>query len=102
MSNKTQDTQLYCQLQEGLRYELLRGPALSGATKYQELCVAARNEDKHLAKLRRRQQYSKPSLPNQGGHRLRTPQDVRLLHTDLVEEARAPDARLQGKDIQEQ
>ena len=28
-------TLLYCQLQEGLRYELMKGPAVSGATKYQ-------------------------------------------------------------------
>ena len=35
MSNETWDTLLYCQLQEGLRYELMRGPAVSGATKYQ-------------------------------------------------------------------
>ena len=61
MSNETRDTLLYCQLQEGLRYELMRGPAVSGATKYQELCVAAKNEEKRLADLRRRQQYSKSS-----------------------------------------
>ena len=61
MSKETRDTLLYCQLQEGLRYELMRGPAVSGATKYQELCVAAKNEEKHLADLRRRQQYSKSS-----------------------------------------
>ena len=56
--NETHDTLLYCQLQEGLRYELMRGPAVSGATKYQELCIAAKNEEKRLADLQRRQQYS--------------------------------------------
>ena len=71
MSNETRDTLLYCQLQEGLRYELMRGPAVSGATKYQELHVAAKNEEKRLAELRRRQQYSKSSAPSrqtQFGH----------------------------------
>ena len=61
MSNETRDTLLYCQLQEGLRYELMKGPAVSGATKYQELCIAAKNEEKRLVELRRRQQYSKPA-----------------------------------------
>ena len=59
MSNETHDTLLYCQLQEGLPYELMRGPAVSGATKYQELCIATKNEEKRLADLRRQQQYSK-------------------------------------------
>ena len=62
MSNESCDTLLYCQLQEGLCYELMRGPAVSGATEYQELCVAAKNEEKCLADLRRRQQYSKCSI----------------------------------------
>jgi len=43
----------------------MRGPAVSGATKYQELCVAAKNEEKRLAELRRRQQYSKATQPKQ-------------------------------------
>lgn len=51
MSNETHDTLLYCQLQEGLLYELMRGPAVSGATKYQELCIATKNEEKRLADL---------------------------------------------------
>ena len=51
MSNETRDTLLYCQLHEGLRYELMRGPAVSGATKYPELCIAAKNEEKRLAEL---------------------------------------------------
>ena len=63
MSTETRDTLLYCQLQEGLRYELMKAPAVSGATKYQELCIAAKNEEKRLAELRRRQQYSKSTQP---------------------------------------
>ena len=61
MSSETKDTLLYGQLQEGLRLELMKGPAVSGATKYQELCVAAKNEEKRLVELKRRQQYSRSS-----------------------------------------
>ena len=60
MSTETRDALLYGQLQEALRYELMRAPAVSGSVKYQELCVAAKNEEKRLAELRKRQQYSKP------------------------------------------
>ena len=59
MSAETRDALLYGQLQEALRYELMRAPAVSGSTKYQELCVASKNEEKRLAELRKRQQYSK-------------------------------------------
>ena len=59
MSSETRDALLYGQLQEALRYELMRAPAVSGSTKYQELCVASMNEEKRLAELRKRQQYSK-------------------------------------------
>ncbi len=62
MSNETWDTQLYCQLQEGLRFELMMGPAVSGATKYQEPCVA---EENRLAELRRRHQLCKSAHPRQ-------------------------------------
>ena len=65
MSSETRDTLLYGQLQEGLRYELMKAPAVSGATKYRELCVAAKNEEKRQAELRRRQQYSKSTHSRQ-------------------------------------
>ena len=43
MSSGTKDTLLYGQLQEGLQLELMRDPAVSRTTRYQELCVAATN-----------------------------------------------------------
>ena len=46
MSRDTRDTLLHGQLQEGLRFELMRAPAISGAQNYKELCIAARNEEK--------------------------------------------------------
>ena len=55
MSVETKDTLLYGQMQERLCFWLMRGPAVSGAGIYQELCIAARNEEKHLADLKRRQ-----------------------------------------------
>ena len=59
MSTETRDALLYAQLQEALRYELMRAPAMLGSSGYQELCVAAKNEERRLVELRKRQQYSK-------------------------------------------
>jgi hypothetical protein len=59
LATDTRDTLLHGQLQEGLRFELMRAPAVSGAQNYKELCVAARNEEKRLAELRKRQSYQK-------------------------------------------
>ena len=61
MSSETRATLLHGQLQDGLKHELRRAPAVSGAQGYKELCLAARNEEKRLAELRKRQQYLKSS-----------------------------------------
>ncbi len=60
LSAETRDTMLQSQLQGGLRYDIMRSPAVSGAQKYQELCLAARQEEKRVAELKRRQHYSSP------------------------------------------
>ena len=52
---------LYAQLQEGLRYNLMKAPAVSGAREYKELCVAAKNEERRLHELNKRQQYLRDS-----------------------------------------
>ena len=57
MSTETRATLLYCQLQEGLSYNLMKSPAVSGARDYTELSLAAKNEEKRQAELVRRQQY---------------------------------------------
>ena len=49
----------YSQLQEGLRYTLIKSPAVSGADSYGQLCIATRHEEKRLNELARRQQYHK-------------------------------------------
>ena len=59
MSSETKDTLLFCQLQEGLRLELMKSPSVSGAAKYQELYIAAKNKEKRLAGLKRRFQYTR-------------------------------------------
>ena len=59
MSSETRDMLLYCQVQ---RYELMKAPAVSGSSQYLELCTAAKNEEKRLADLKKRQQYTR------GGH----------------------------------
>ena len=56
---ETRDTLLYSQLQEGLRYNLIKSPAVSGADLYKQLCIAAKYEEKRLGELVRRQQYLK-------------------------------------------
>ena len=60
MSNETRDALLFGQLQEGLKYALVRAPAVSGAQGYQQLCTAARNEERRLMELGRRRQNSRP------------------------------------------
>ena len=59
MSLETRETLLHGQLQDGLRLQLLRGPAVSGGRTYSELCLAAKNEEKRLIDLKKRQEYSK-------------------------------------------
>ncbi len=69
---ETRDTMLHGQLHGGLRYDVVKSPAVSGAQSYQELCLAARQEEKRVAELRRRQLYtsstrSTSSTKTQGG-----------------------------------
>ena len=52
MAADTRDTLLHSQWQEGLRYELMRSPAVSEAQTYKELCLAAKNEEKRLIELK--------------------------------------------------
>ena len=61
LSSDVRDALLYGQLYDGLRYSLMRGPSVSGARNYQELCVAAKGEEHWLAALQQRQQLKAPS-----------------------------------------
>ena len=70
MSVETRDTFLHSQLQEGLKYDIMRAPAVSGAQGYKELCLAAKNEEKRQAELRKRQKYLKPTTQATSQHSL--------------------------------
>ena len=71
LKGETRDALLHGQLQEGLRLDIMKGPAVSGAQSYLDLCVAAKNEERRLLELRRKQQYQKagpqPSQSSQSG-----------------------------------
>ena len=46
ISAETRCALLRGQLQEGLRYIIVTAPAVSGVRTYQELCIAAKNEER--------------------------------------------------------
>ena len=64
MSEETRGTLLHGQLQEGLIYDIMKAPAVSGCRGYKELCLAARNEEKRLIELAKRQQYHSHATPS--------------------------------------
>ena len=64
MSDETRGNLLHSQLQEGLRYEIMEAPAVSGSHGYKELCLAVRNEEKRLVELAKRRQYLKNPVPS--------------------------------------
>ena len=51
-------------MQEGLRLEVMRSAAVSGAGSYQALCLASKNEERRLAELTKRLQYRKAATPS--------------------------------------
>ena len=57
ISVETRNTLLYGQMQEGLKHKIMESPAVSGTTDYQNLCLAAKAEEKRLAELNKRRQY---------------------------------------------
>jgi len=57
ISAETRATLLHGQLQEGLNDALMRSPAVSGALTYQELCAAAKNEERRQKDLSKRRLY---------------------------------------------
>ena len=65
LSEETRGILLHGQLQEGLRYDIMKAPAVSGSHRYRELCLASRNEEKRLAELAKRRQYSKSPRQSQ-------------------------------------
>ena len=82
MSTETRDVLLYGKLQDGLWIDLVsKALAISGAQNYQELCIAAKNEERRLAELKKRRQYAKDESfqyqTNQTSHSQQTPMITR-------------------------
>ena len=79
MTTETREMLLYGQLQEGLREEIVRSPAVTGASTYMQLCLAAKNEENRRAELERRKQYrrSDTTQKNQKEDQYVTPQHPR-------------------------
>ena len=72
--SEARDALLYGQLHEGLKYEIIKAPGVSGVDSYSALHLAAKNEERRLQELKKRQQYSKaesskplPGPPNRQG-----------------------------------
>ena len=61
ISAEARDALLYGQLHEGLHYEVMKAPGVSGVDSYSALCIAAKSEERRLQELRKRQQYHKVS-----------------------------------------
>lgn len=59
LATATQDTLFYGQLYEGLHYEIMLSPAVSGSQDYKELATAAKAEERWLTELKQRKHYSK-------------------------------------------
>lgn len=57
ITTETRNALLYGQLREGLLYRLMETPAVSGATDYSSLCLAARNKERRQVELSKRKQY---------------------------------------------
>ena len=74
LSMETKETILFGQLQEGLSYDIMKSPSVSGSQSYKELCMAAKDEEKRVAELRRRQHYQRT-----GTHRGSTDKSAQLL-----------------------
>lgn len=85
IASEARDALLYGQLHEGLKYEIIRAPGVSGVDSYSSLCLAAKNEERRLQELEKREQYGrsesklpsrtpppskhKPGTASQGKHR---------------------------------
>jgi len=54
---KTRSILMHGQLQEGLKYSVMSAPAVSGPQTYPELCLAAKNEERHRLELAKCKQY---------------------------------------------
>ena len=91
---ETRETILFGQLQEGLKYGIVKSLSVSGCQSYKVLCMAAKNEEKRIAGLQRRQQYQRGG----GGNRENSgkPQSTMKSSSDK-QQSNQPYNRLQRK-----
>ena len=75
LNSATRDAQLYGQLYEGLRYDIMLSPSVSGSQGYRELATAAKAEERRLAALKQRQHYTRSAnqAVTSGSHHTRPP-----------------------------
>ena len=63
MAEETRQRLLQGQLQEGLKDEILKSPTVLGSLDYNALCLAAKNEERRLTQLSRRQHQRTSGQP---------------------------------------
>ena len=63
MAEETQQRLLQGQLQEGLKDGILQSPTVLGSLDYTALCLAAKNEERRLTELARRQHHRNSGPP---------------------------------------
>ena len=68
LGQEAREALLHGQLQESFMMELMRSPSISGAQSYSGLCLAAKNEERRLAELKKRQRYRYIAEMSQGTH----------------------------------
>ena len=68
ITSETRDALLFGQMHEGLQYELMESPAVSGATGYKQLCQAARSEERRLLDLEKRHRFKGLQLSKTNAH----------------------------------
>ena len=73
LNSATRDALLYGQLYEGLSYDLMQSPAVSGAQHYQGLCTAAKGEERRLAALKQRRNFMTTVVTRPATRTPRTP-----------------------------
>ena len=96
MLQKTRNVLLHGQLQDGLRYEIMKAPAVSGAQTYSELCLASRNEEKRLLELTKRLQYQQTGAFK--SHHARTPNTPSASTANKARDTQSPQDSPKGNN----
>ena len=92
MSDETRNTLLHSQLQEGLSYELMKAPAVSGSHFYQELPLLSRALpcSQERGEERKKNPSTRPHVPPEGPSR-KTQEHFQRNYPENPHERRLPD-----------